>query len=246
MAFAMNDAQQSIASFLDKWKGRWPEWSVAAVFVPHAQRELAAAWFALRNELTDAAWTGQDPRPGEAKLAWWSEELQGWDQGRRRHPLGLALQRQPASWASLAASLPALLGSRERAIDMQEAVAILEPFAEAVAGISASLFAGATTPAPARSVVIGLLGERVLAGADTAVPLQVLATLAGQAPQEAARAWAQELLERWPPPHEGAAAGRIHAAMVRERLRRYAAGHDPARPLPNWRALFTAWRAARS
>ena len=246
MACTMNDAQQSIATFLDKWHARWPEWSVAAVFVPQAQRELAAAWFALRNELADAAWAGQDPRPGEAKLAWWSEELQGWEQGRRRHPLGIVLQRQPASWTSLASSLPALLGSRERAADTQEAVTILEPFAEAVAGISASLFTSATTPAPARSVVIGLLGERLLAGADTAVPLQVLATLAGQAPQAAARAWARDILERWPPPHEGAAAGRIHAAIVRERLRRYAAGHEPARPLPNWRALFTAWRAARS
>jgi hypothetical protein len=241
----MNDAQQSITSFLDKWHARWPEWSVAAVFVPHAQRELAAAWFALRNELADAAWTGQDPRPGEAKLAWWTEELQGWEQGRRRHPLGIALQRQPASWRSLAASLPALLGSRERATDAQEAVAILEPYAEAVAGISASLFSGTTTPAPARSVVIGLLAERALAGGDAAVPLQVLATLPGQ-PEAAARAWASELLGRWPPPHEGATAGRIHAAMVRERLRRYAAGQDPSRPLPNWRALFTAWRAARA
>ena len=246
MAFAMNDAQQSIASFLDKWHARWPEWLVAAVFVPHAQRDLAAAWFALRNELADAAWAGQDPRPGEAKLAWWAEELEGWEQGRRRHPLGIVLQRQAASWMSLAASLPALAGSRERAIDTQEAVTILEPFAEAVAGISASLFTGATTPAPARSVVIGLLAERVLAGEDAAVPLHVLAAAPGQVPQAGARAWAREVLERWPPPHEGAAAGRIHAAMVRERLRRYAAGHDPARPLPDWRALFTAWRAARS
>jgi hypothetical protein len=246
MALAVNDAQQSIAMFLDKWHARWPEWSVAAVFVPRAQRELAAAWFALRNELADAAWTGQDPRPGEAKLAWWAEELQGWEQGRRRHPLGIALQRQRASWISLAASLPALLGSRERAKDAQEAVAILEPFAEAVAGISASLFTGASTPAPARSVVIGLLAERVLTGEDAAVPLQVLAGLPGQAPQAAARAWGRELLGRWPPPHEGAAPGRIHAAMVRERLRRYAAGDGPSRPLSNWRALFTAWRAARS
>jgi phytoene/squalene synthetase len=242
----MNDAQQSIAGFLDKWQARWPEWAIASVFVPQAQRELAAAWFALRNELTDAAWTGQDPRPGEAKLAWWSEELQGWEQGRRRHPLGIVLQRHAVPWTSLAASLPALLGSRERASDAHEAIDVLEPFAEGVAGISASLFTGASTPAPARSVVVGLLAERVLVGGDAAVPLHVLAASERQAPQAAARAWARELLERWPPPHEGAIPGRIHAAMVRERLRSHVAGADPARPLRGWRALLTAWRAARA
>jgi hypothetical protein len=245
LAIAVNSAPQSIATFLDKWHARWPEWSVAMVFVPSVQRELATAWFALRNELTEAAWAGQDSRPGEAKLAWWSEELQGWDQGRRRHPLGIVLQRHAVPWTSLAASLPALLGSRERAMDAAEAIAILEPFAEGVAGISASLFTGASTPAPARSVVIGLLAERVLLGGN-AVPLEVLASQLGQAPHAAARAWARELLERWPPPHEGAIPGRIHAALVRERLRRYIAGHAPARPIPHWRALFTAWRAARS
>ena len=48
---------------------RWPEWHVAEVFVPRrAARTGASAWFALRQELTDAAWGGSDPRPGEAKL----------------------------------------------------------------------------------------------------------------------------------------------------------------------------------
>jgi hypothetical protein len=242
----MNEAQQSLAGFLDKWRARWPEWSVAGVFVPPAQREIAAAWFALRGELADAAWAGQDPRPGEAKLAWWSEELQGWARGLRRHPLGLALQRQPVPWDALAASLPALLGSRERAADASEAIATLEPYAEGVAGISAALFDGASTPAPARSVVVGLLAERVLMDGDAGVPLHVMARFPGEGPHEPVRAWARELLERWPPPHEGAVPGRIHAAIVRERLRRHAVGQDSMRPLPPWRALLAAWRAARA
>jgi hypothetical protein len=53
------------------------------------------------------------------------------------------------------------------------------------------------------------------------------------------------LLQRWPPPHHGARAGRIHAALLRERLRRCAAGDPMSQPLPQWRALATAWRAAR-
>ena len=62
---------ESLDSFLDKWRTRWPEWAVAQAFVPPAQRDIALAWAALQQELTDAAWGGSDPRPGEAKLAWW-------------------------------------------------------------------------------------------------------------------------------------------------------------------------------
>ena len=54
----------SLAGFTEKWRARWPEWRVAEVFVPVEQRERAIAWFALRQELADAAWGGNDPRPG--------------------------------------------------------------------------------------------------------------------------------------------------------------------------------------
>jgi hypothetical protein len=235
---------EALASFLDKWRARWPEWRVAEAFVPQAERERALAWFALRRELTDAAWGGTDPRPGEAKLGWWVEELQGWAQGRRRHPLGLVLQRLPVPWTLLAACLPALLASRERAADIDEAIAVLEPFAEGVAGIAATLYAS-DTPAPAAGAVIGLLAEHLLLD-ETAVPLQVRARLgAAASAQDATRAWARELLQRWPPPHHGARAGRIHAALLRERLRGCADGKPMAQPLSHWRALATAWRAAR-
>ena len=234
---------QALAGFLGKWTTRWPEWHVAEVFVPAAQREPAVAWFALRQELTDAAWGTSDPRPGEAKLAWWVEELQGWSQGRRRHPLGITLQRLPVPWKLLAACLPALLASRESPADFDDAIGALEPFAEGIAGIAVTLFGG-KTPAPAGSVVIGLLAEQLLQQGDTAVPLLTRARLGDAIPEHAAaRVWAGELLQRWPPPHDGSVPGRIHAALLRERLRRFAAGKSlaPSR----WRVLWTAWRAAR-
>ena len=78
MAPAEMSDPQALAAFLDKWRERWPEWSVAEVFIPAHDREMAVAWFALLQELTDAAWGGSDPRPGEAKLGWWAEELLGW------------------------------------------------------------------------------------------------------------------------------------------------------------------------
>ena len=98
------------------WREHWPEWSVAEAFVPEEQREVASAWFALRHELTEATWAG-GPAPGEAKLAWWREELQGWAKGARRHPLGSVLQKQPVPWILLADSIPALFTSRGSAPD---------------------------------------------------------------------------------------------------------------------------------
>ncbi|MGH8077757.1 MAG: phytoene/squalene synthase family protein, partial [Lysobacter sp.] len=127
------DDPDALETFIGKWRARWPEWSVAEVFVPPAQRTVALAWASLQQELTDAAWSGSDPRPGEAKLAWWQEELQGWALGRRRHPLGITLQRQPAPWAALAAALPTLRESRERPLDSATAFAQLMPLATAAA-----------------------------------------------------------------------------------------------------------------
>jgi hypothetical protein len=247
MADAMNAPVRdpAVDSALEKWRARWPEWPLAEPFVAPLHRERAIAWFALRDELTQAAWSGADPRPGEAKNARWAEELHGWSKGVRRHPLGNVLQREPAPWTALAATLPALLATRERAGSTDEAFRLLEPFAEGVAGVAAALFGGGS-PAPARSVVVGLLGERVLAGGDAAAPLASVAQAGeGAAPLTAARAWATALLERWPPPHEGAIPGRLHAALVRERLGRFAAGAAPDRPLPAWRALLTSWQTAR-
>lgn len=240
----MSDAE-ALASFIDKWRAHWPEWRVAEAFVPEAQRETALAWFALRQELTHAAWGGEDARPGEAKLAWWAEELHGWSQGRRRHPLGLALQRLPAPWQLLATCLPALLASRERQADVEQAIAILEPFAEAVAGIAATLFTS-DTPAPAAGAVVSVLAEQVLQRGDATVPLHARARLGdGVGPEMVARDWARELLGRWPSPREGSRPGRIYAALVRARLQRFASGRHRDAPLPCWIVLFATWRAAR-
>ncbi len=232
-------------SFIGKWRARWPEWQVAEAFLPGATRAAWSAWFALRQELADAAWAGADPRPGEAKLAWWAEELQGWSQGRRRHPLGAGLQSLPAPWTRLAAALRALAAARDRATDLAEANAVLAPFADAVASVDAVL-ASDPDARDAGTVAFGLLGQRALLGDDNAVPLQVRARLgAGASGREQSVAWAQELLRQWPA-LQGARAERIHAALVRERLRLgVAAGADGGRPLQYWRVLATAWRAAR-
>lgn len=234
---------EALEGFIAKWRARWPEWRVAEVFVPPANRDVVVAWFALRQELTDAAWGGSDPRPGEAKLAWWSEELAGWAHGRRRHPLGLALQKLPVPWAVLGASLPALQASRDRPATAAEAATAVEPFARAVGRVAASLFAN-RMPAPTQGIVASTLAERLLQGSLDGVPLELVARHGDGA--AALRAWAAELLQGWPLPYDGTPQGRVHAALVRERLKGIAAGRPHARPVSSWRALLAAWRAARA
>jgi hypothetical protein len=235
---------QSQEAFAAKWLDRWPEWRVAGVFVPAPQRERAVAWFALRQELLDAAWGGSDPRPGEAKLAWWAEELQGWSQGRRRHPLGQTLQRAPAPWLRVASGAAALAATREPAAGIEQARSRMEPFAQAVVEAEAALF-GTDAMASIEGAVTGLLCEQVFLQADAAVPLQVRARLGGTlAGQAMAQGWASDLLQAWPAP-SGSRPGRILAALQRRRLQAFVAGRPPADRTSPWMALWTAWRAAR-
>jgi len=226
---------EALDSFLDKWRARWPEWAVAQAFVPPQQRDVALAWAALQQELTDAAWGGSDARPGEAKLAWWMEELQGWSRGLRRHPLGLTLQKLPAPWTTLGAAIPSLRETRERPRDRDEAFAVLAPFAQAVAQIEAALFDA--TPASAPAAQSSLLHARLAQTGEAAVPMSVIAR-AGEG--ATTRAWAAELLEAWPHA-EASRPRRVWNALARQRLRR----GDASLPLPPWSALWTAWRGAR-
>lgn len=226
------------ASFVAKWRARWPEWNIVQVFIPAAQRDRVDAWFALLQTLTDAAWGGSDPTPGLAKLAWWQEELQGWSKGARRHPLGEALQRFPAPWAALAASVMSLQQTRARADDAQAAMAVSQPFAAAVAACESALF-GVSVDATA---LIGkaLLGERLLVDPESAVPLRQ--SDSADAPTSSARAWALQLLTAWP--EDATRPRRLQTALLRARLVHFAQTGDNA-PLAPWRTLFVAWWAAR-
>ncbi|MGY1459079.1 phytoene/squalene synthase family protein [Luteimonas sp. A534] len=226
------DLRDDAAMFVDKWRARWPEWAVAMVFVPGDRQPLAEAWFTLLQELTDAAWGGGDPTPGLAKLAWWQEELGGWAKGARRHPLGALLQPQPAPWLELGRALPDLRALRDdgsggdarpagAGAGHGDAVAG-KTFAAAVADCEAALFGGRAPDADAASAVLSsLLGERALLRAAAMDPI---------APVDGV-------------PGAGRPASRprgVQAALVGARLAR------PAAPLSPLRALFAAWRGARS
>jgi len=229
---------EEAASHLAKWRSNWPEWQVAEVFVPEHRRESALAWATLLLELTDAAWGGADPRPGEAKLGWWQEEFAGWSRGARRHPLGAALQRHSAAWPSLAAALPALAASRERPVDADDAFAAMEPFSSAAAQVEGSVLSGPAAPADEAALSATLLYSRLARFGEAAAPLSALAA-AGDA--NAAAAWADMLRGRWPAGRASTVERRLWATLARRRLDR----RDPLAPLSPWRVLPIAWRAAR-
>src|SRR5690625_4812742 len=162
------------ASFVAKWRERWPEWSVAEAFVEPGQRAVAEAWFALLQEFHEASWSGEDPTPGLAKLAWWHEELEGWAKGVRRHPLGQVLQRQPAHWSALARALNALRAAR--GVPAEEAAPGMANVAGAVAGGGVAQVGGQPEAAGTGGVpAVWQLAERALMagdGPEVAWPLQ--------------------------------------------------------------------------
>lgn len=209
--------------FISKWRARWPEWDVAEAFVAADQRRVADAWFALLQELYDAAWSGQDPTPGLAKLAWWHEEVEGWDKGRRRHPLGEVLQRLPAPWTRLGRALSALPSTRGQPV--AQAVPALSGLADAVLECEAALFpAQGTADEPGGAAAALLLGERVLI---TGV--------------SADAAW---LVQHWPRLRGASRPRRLHAALLRRRLETLPESGE-AVPVRGWRVLLASWRAAR-
>lgn len=214
------DVRDPAQAFIDAWRARWPEWAVAQVFIPVDQRVAWPAWFALVEQLLDAAWAHADPRPGEAKLAWWTQELQGWSRGARRHPLGQVLPLGLPAWDALAQALPSL-GTARHAHAPDALHAALAPLAQALDHVGAALPGGAGARMPEHWMAF--LIERRRLATDPALPdgrpapVERPATEGGARP---ARMWLALAHAR---------GGRVGGAM-----------------LSPWRAVWVAWRAARN
>ena len=158
----------ALDNFLEKWRSRWPEWQVAEVFVPQNQRQLAVAWFALLQEFEDIMNIAGDPLPADAKLAWWGEELRDWARRRSRHPLGRILEPHVAPWFELAEQLPVLQQLRKTE-DVETALRVSLPLAQAMAAVEGQLFGGvadAEEPATVLAASRGLLQPTRVSGAN--------------------------------------------------------------------------------
>lgn len=228
----------ALDSFLEKWRVRWPEWTVAEVFVAPSRRDVAVAWFALLQEFDDVLNIAGDPLPADAKLAWWGEELRGWATQRSRHPLGRRLEPVRADWARLADALPTLTDARARAVSADAAFGSLSHYGEAVAAVEAGVLGRAPG---SQAVVAQMLATRLTEVGPAAVPTDVQQ---GRSDADSLRAWSVSLSEGWPP-GRGARERRLVSAYAQGRLHRFARRGEPA-PLPSRAALlFSGWRAAR-
>ena len=229
----------ALESFLDKWRSRWPEWSVAEPFVAEPQRARTLAWFALLQELDDMLNTSSDPLPADAKLAWWGEELRSWAGQRSRHPLGRLLEPVRAPWAQLADALPDLVEARAPAPDPAAAERALLRYAEAVAAVEVVMFDDAPRNGAPRAVLLQTLAQRLQEAGAAGVPRSLLETDAANADKR----WREHLLKAWPVRVAGPRPRRIWAVLARSRLAAQAAGR-PVEATP-MRTLLRVWWAAR-
>ena len=229
----------ALDSFLDKWRSRWPEWSVAEPFVAEPHRMRAVAWFALLQEFDDMLNTSGDTLPADAKLAWWGEELRSWASQRSRHPLGRVLEPLRAPWALLAEVLPELVEARAPAADARSAEHALARYADAVAAVEAVLFDEPPRTGAGRAVLLQTLSQRLHDAGVAGVPRGLLE---GD-PASAGERWAQQLLRGWGTRVPGPRPRRIWSSLARARLRATAAGAAvEATPV---RTLLRVWWAAR-
>ncbi|MBD9369037.1 phytoene/squalene synthase family protein [Xanthomonas sp. XNM01] len=233
----------ALDSFLDKWRARWPEWSVAEVFVPLEQRERTVAWFSLLQEFDDVLNVAGDPLPADAKLGWWINELRDWAGHRSRHPLGRLLEPVPAPWAQLSAALNGLVAARARPANGEAALLALHAYAVAVAAVDDAMFPGGRPLAP-EAISTQVLATRLAEAGIGAVPDAFLADSGTAAQERAQRDWAGWLLKAWPR-RGGGRQRRILSALARRRLQAYADGQVPRTAQQPLRILWAAWRAAR-
>lgn len=229
----------ALDSFLDKWRTRWPEWSVAERFVAEQDRERAVAWFALLQEFDDILNTQSDPMPSDAKLAWWGEELRSWAGQRSRHPLGRVLEPVRAPWAQLADALPSLVPARDVVADEAAAKRALADYADAVAAVEAVLFNDRPRHGAGHAVLLQTLAQRLYDAGVGAVPRALLEPDVSQSIPR----WASRLLKGWNARVPGPRPRRIWSTLARARLRAQAAG-QPIEATP-MRTLLRVWWAAR-
>ena len=252
----MNAPDDALAHFVAKWLQREPEMRFAEPFLPPRQRPRAQAWGALLHELREAAFELSDPGVARAKPAWWAEDLLRTAAGEPRHPLTAQLDAR-APWAAFSRELLRLTEADGRSPSTQDALAGLQPAAQAAAAVEAALFDAGTDAEATRSLARHWLLSRLpqgLADEDQArLPMHLLARhgltaaeLPGERSRPLLRDWGVELLavapDRLAPPV--ALFRRARHRLDRLRLRALAREGVPRPPSPP-AALWQAWRAAR-
>lgn len=250
-------AGEAFAHHVGKWHRREPEMALAEVFCPPEQRRRHQAWGALLFELREAMFELSDPRVTAVKTGWWAETLQALEAGQGRHPLAEPLSSCAAPWSTLARAVIETPHSESRPESPEQAIAGVQPLADAVTAVESAVFGCAPTDTIARAVAIHWLLHRLPLGLghdDVArIPMNLLARhnltagqLAGGQGQAVLQDWAGELRQRLPARvPEACLFRRLRTAFDQKRLQRLVDGQGFA-PAPAAWSVWRGWRAARS
>src|SRR5687768_3221864 len=253
----MNEAD----SYIAQWLAREPAMELAQLFCAPEQRRRVALWSCLQQELDDAAFNLSDASVTQAKLAWWSDELQRGAVGAARHPLLREMFEQPGTrdmdarrWAAPAQQALALALDERTPADVEGLLQRYLPYAGSLAALESALFDGrsaAETFAVER--IVRRLGAASASRAALEWPLQLLARhqlgrdalAAGTGATALRRDLAAGLLAHLPSPAGAPRHRRMRQALDSWRLQQWLRGRDAPGP-SGWRRLWLLWRAARA
>ena len=252
-------SDSSVDGYLAKWRQYEPEMEFAEPFVPAPLRARFRAWGALLHEIDASLFSPSDALVATRRLGWWAEQLHD---PNPQHPLALELRSSGIDGhlaASVAAAALAIAHGEEAPAATAEALALLRPYAHAIAQAEQAAFAASGAAADGTSAVaIGmlvrwapqlharpLLRERM--------PMHLLARHGlgtdPAATRAIARDLAAELASDLPPVRRLPLYRAMRWSLDRVRLHWQAAGKVPAPgqavPAP-LRATWAAWTAARS
>jgi hypothetical protein len=171
-------------AFLDKWLQAEPEARLLRLFVPAARLPEVEPLLVLLHELESTAFD-LDPRPAEAKLAWWGDELEHWRRGLARHPITRSMPPTNARATAAVLALPAAAAEwlmLEAVADLSQWQAPLLSFARAQRDALEAVTSSEDAPeAQGRSTAIGPAARalrrfaRLAADPRGLLPLDVLA-----------------------------------------------------------------------
>lgn len=142
-------SEASLHAQLHKLEARRPELALQAIFLPAAQRERIALWYALQDEIEEACFELSEPFIAQTKLGWWADELVRGARGEGRHPLVQAFFDLPAAraadealWRALPLSALDLIERELAPGSVEHALTLLRPLAAALDALERALFGG--------------------------------------------------------------------------------------------------------
>ncbi len=258
-------SEASLQAQIQKLEARRPELAQQTIFLPAAQRDRIALWYALQDEIEEACFELSEPFIAHTKLGWWAEELERGARGEGRHPLVQAFFDLPAARAADAAlwrGLPhAALGLVERELapgSVEHALSALRPLAFALDQLERALFGGDSAESDIAIELLLRRQQRAALGhhAQARLPRNLLARH-GLAPSHLAepdkrteraafaRDFAAALREQRA--STGSRSGRpraLQTAVLTWQLNRLSRHGEPAAPR-GFGLMLALWRAAR-